>query len=944
MNNQEKKKPKKNEGKKVVKITKKAKSLKKETEEKPKKKKKKRHIVLITILSLLILIVALVLAFFLYIIISAPEANLDLLYKTNSTILYDINGDEYARLGYEDIDTVTYDDLPEVLVDAIVATEDSRFFQHNGFDIARFIKATIGQLTHQAGAGGASTITMQVVKNTWTNKDDVGGIKGIIRKFTDIYMSIFIIEKKFTKQEIIEFYANMSWLGAGNIWGVERASQLYFGKSVADLSLPEAALLAGLFNNPVYYNPYNSIENATERRNVVLNLMYRHGYITKEQRDSAQAVPVESMLANTEEENSSQYQSFIDTVVDEVQQNTGLNPYFNAMKIYTTLDPRVQDALNTIDDGTINFPDDKVQVAVAVTNPQDGSIVGVFGRRHYSGKSILNLATDKRVIRHPGSTIKPIMDYGPYIEFNNGSPGTYFFDEPMTYSNGQSIKNADDGYTGQTTMRSALSASRNIPALQAFQQTDTDKVIDFVHSLGIHYGETLYESAAIGGFDGVNALEMATAYSSFANGGYYIAPYSYTKIEFIDTGEVVDNKSKKEKVMSEETAYMVTSILMTAFQNHVGASFSTSGTDIASKTGTSTYGGNTTIKYNLKIGASRDNWSITYSPDYTIALWYGYEKLDINDVRYTMSIAGANMTSRLMTKIGKQIYKTNSRFKRPSNVISVEVERDTVPLMLPSANTPSNKRMTELFKKGTEPTEVSKRYETLENPASVTSKVSGTSVTLNWQPISIPWAIDEVSQQEYFNNFKEIFGDTKWMDRVVSKYYDNRMKENAQELGSLTYDIYENGNLIGSTTNTSYTINNASVGNHTYTVKASYTIFKAASSSGVSVKASVEGSSTPTTPETGDDVGIGTITLDESDVSCITLNASYTPKGVIKVLDTKGNDITKNVTITSKIKFNGSETSKVDTSKEGTYTITYTIGYKGKTKTKTKTVNVKTSC
>ncbi len=925
--------------KKIVKVEKTKKKVKEKKGKKPKK-----HLLLIGILGFLIFIVACALTFFLYIIFTAPKADLELLYKTNSTILYDVNGNEFYRLGLEDVDTVTYDELPQVLIDAIVATEDSRFFQHNGFDIARFIKATIGQLTHQAGAGGASTLTMQVVKNTWTNKDEVGGIKGIIRKFTDIYMSIFIVEKKFTKQEIIEFYANMSWLGTGNVVGVERASQLYFGKSVSDLTLPEAALIAGLFNNPRFYNPYTSIENATDRRDVVLNLMYRHGYITKEQRDAAQAVPVESLLANNTEEKTSNYQGFIDTVVSQVEEDTKLNPYFSAMKIYTTMDPRVQDALNTLDTDSIKYPDDKVEVAVAVTSPKDGSIVGVFGHRNYSGLRSLNIATDERIKRHPGSTAKPILDYGPYLEYNNGSPGTYFFDEPMTYSNGQVIKNADDRYTGQVTMRSALSQSRNIPALQAFMQNDKEKVANFAHSLGIDYGENLYESAAVGAFDGVNPLQMASAYASFGNGGYYIKPYSYTKIEFIDTGEVFENKAHKEKVMSEETAYMITSILMTAFQNGVGASFTTSGTDIASKTGTSTYDGNTIQAYHMSPSASRDNWSITYSPDYAIALWYGYPELDANDVRYTMAIAGANMTNRLMTTIGKKIYKTNSRFERPSNVISVEVEKNTVPLMLPSANTPQDMRMTELFKKGTEPTEVSKRYETLENPASLTSKTSGSSITLNWQPISTPWSIDETSQQEYFNNFKNIFGDTKWMANIITSHYNTQLKENAQKIGTLVYDIYEDNTLIGSTTDTSYTINNISSGNHTYTVKSSYTILKSASSSGVSITIKNGTSSSYDDEDEDDESGIGTITLADGDVSCVTKNASYTPKGVSKVTDTDGKDITRDVTITNKIKLDGNEVSRIDTSKETTYRIEYTITYKGKKKTKTKTINIRNTC
>src|SRR5574344_738737 len=325
-------------------------SIQKTVKEKiPKAKKITGHKALIFLLGIAIVIVSIVLVFGLYIIISAPEFDTELLYNKEATTLIDKNGDEVARLGSQNREIVSYDELPQVLIDAIVSTEDSRFFQHDGFDIARFMKASFGQLSGNSGAGGASTLTMQVVKNTYTSRTSKG-LEGVIRKFTDIYMSIFKVEKQYTKEEIMEFYVNAPWLGCGT-WGVEQASKTYFGKSVKDLSLPEAALIAGIFNAPQTYNPFNSVENATKRRDVVLDLMYKHGYITEDEMNDAKNISISSLIVENKGTTLNKYQSFVDAVVNEVIDDTGMNPYETPMEIQTTLDTNVQDILNNLNNG-----------------------------------------------------------------------------------------------------------------------------------------------------------------------------------------------------------------------------------------------------------------------------------------------------------------------------------------------------------------------------------------------------------------------------------------------------------------------------------------------------------------------------------------------------------------------------------------------------------------
>ena len=898
-----------------------------------KRKKQSRHIILSLIMLILIAILILGLFGIIYIITSAPEFDTDRLYKTSSSILYDKNGNEIGRLGAENRQFVSYDELPQVLVDAIVATEDSRYFQHNGFDIARFAKASLGQLSGNSKAGGASTITMQVVGMAYTDRNESHGIEGIIRKFTDIYMAVFKIEKKYTKEEILEFYVNSPHLGANNTYGIEQASERYFGKSVKDISLPEAAILAGIFNAPFKYNPFYSISNCTERRDTVLNLMYRHGYITEEQLNDAKSIPVESLINLNVNDGLSKYQWFIDTVQEDVKEVTGKNPANVPMKIYTTLDPTIQDELNTAGNtNTYNkWKNDDEQLAMVVTNVSDGSIVGIYGGRNQNGVQELNRATEEKY--QPGSSAKPILDYGPAFEYNNASPGTYVFDEPMSYSNGQSIKNWDGTYYGQITMRYALAKSRNIPALQAFQSVDKDKIANFAHSMGINYGPELFESYSIGSFDTVSAVQLSAAYATFARGGYYIEPYTFTKIEFTDTDDVYENKPKKEKVMSDSTAYMINSILTTAKSSYsVGGSFTVSGTDIAAKTGTSTYPTSAVTAAGIKATPSRDNWSLVYSPDYSISLWYGYDKL--SKTTYTTMNNANRVKNNIMNNIGKKIFKKNSRFEKPSSIVEVEVEKETVPLQLPSAYTPSNMRMTEIFKKGTEPTETSFRYQQLENPTNGRVTTNGSTIYLSWNPISTPDAINSEYLQTYFNeNYKY----------SPSKYYQNRLSYNNQYIGELRYSIYlQTGDklqFLAETKDSNYTYQGDGGTNYTFIVKANYSIFKDNASTGLKIIAGTGGSS-------ASGISLKISSKDECR-TVIANNSYYNDNTTITATDINGNNITDDLKIldSSIINTETNETVKrINLSLQGKYKITYNVSYNGKNYSISRTFTVADTC
>lgn len=816
------------------------KTAKMHSNKKKKMSSKKKKLIIGIIVGFILFCLALVIAFITYIIISAPKFDPEELYVNEPSIVYDSKGEKIASLGAENRIILKYKELPEVLVDAIVATEDSKFFQHGGVDWARFLKASIQQLLGHSDAGGASTLTMQVSKNTYTSSE-ASGIKGIIRKFTDVYMSAFKIEPNYTKEEIMEFYVNSYFLG-NNSYGVEQASITYFGKSAKDLNLAEAAMIAGLFQAPSKYNPYTNPDVTEKRRQTVLSLMLRHGYINKDEYNVAKNMTVEKIIkqSNSDKNNNgiSEYQSFLDVVVDEIEEKTGDSPYTVGMQIYTTLDTDKQKYVNDIMNGvSYNWENDKVQAGIAVTDINTGAIVAIGGGRNIDAAATFNHATMLK--RQIGSTAKPCYDYGPAIEYLNWSTGQVLVDEPITYSDGTQINNWDGRYEGMETMRVALTRSRNIPALKTFQANNKSNIIDFVQKLGLSpeiNGGTIHEAHAIGGYNGESPLSMAAAYASFGNGGYYIKPYSYTKLVYTASGDEVDNTSKKEKAMKDSTAYMVTNMLIDTGQYALGRWANINGKTYGAKTGTSNYDDKTKQALRLPGSAVNDLWVVGFNPEYAIGVWYGYDK---NSSQY-YNVFSSGQHEKLFQAVGKGMFKSNSGFKKPNSVVEVSIEAETPEPSLPSEYTPSDLIKTELFVKGHEPSKTSERFAKLSDISSLSGTSSGNKVTLTWSPSSTPQInTDSYLRTYYANTFKS--------SNSLSSYISQRIAYINNTMGGLGYQIYrqESGTntLIGFTTSTSYTFNEGIAGNHTYLVKAAYSKFTANSSDGKSVKINITGTS-----------------------------------------------------------------------------------------------------
>ncbi len=886
-------------------IKSKAKNMKSKIAKIPKmnksKKSKVKKIVLNIMLVCIIAFIAIISVFFSYVVINAPKFDPNNLKFTQMTEIYDKDLNVIAKLGDENRTEITYDQLPEVLIDAIIATEDSKFFQHNGFDLARFTKASISQVLGKGG-GGASTLTMQIVKNNYTSTK-ASGFEGIVRKFTDIYMSIFKVEKKYTKKEIIEFYVNDSYLG-NRAYGVEQASQNYFGKTVSDLTLPEAAFIAGLFQAPGSYDPYVNPETAEKRRKTVLYLMERHGYITSEERKIAEAKPITHYIKEEKASDGyTEYQGYIDTVLEELESEYDINAYTTPLKIYTSMNKEKQDFVNKVMSGEVwTWENDLVQAGIVMTESETGEVIAVGANRKTNIKRGYNFAT--KTNKQIGSTAKPIFDYGPAIEYLGWGTTNYIKDEPWSYTNGPSMNNSDGGYKGVLPMYQALGLSRNVTALKTFQQVSkeagNDKIIKFATSLGITpeiENGRIHEAHSIGSFTGStkkgesrnSPMTMAGAYQAFSNGGYYIKPHTIKKFVYKETDEVVEAKNTKTRVMNDSTAYIINYALNWSVTDGLARSAGNiGGVQVAAKTGTTNFDEETIKNKGLSRRAVNDLWVCGYTSKHTLTMWYGYDQLYTDHYSTTSTWS---IRDRFYRNLANNLFdKDGSTFKVPSSIEAKEVVKNSIPLKLASDYTPSSMKVTGYFRKGTGPTEVTSDYDILPSVSNIKSSVEGKEVTLTWSGLSAEDLLDINADESYGN-----LG------------YDIYVKDG--DSGSETY--------VGTTTSTTYT-HKTNYSNPVYVIYTAFKNYKNNRSKGVSHKVTLK---------TDFDVKITNETIEQ--------NSVFVDKKPITVFY---NSI--DVTSESKIEL---VSGNVITSTPGTYKLTYKVTYNGNSKTVSRTVTVKAS-
>ena len=632
---------------------------------KPLKKGSLLKKILIACLLLFIVLVGAGAVTFAAMIKDAPQIDASKLANPLPTKFYDKNGKLIYEYGEQMRTEITYAQIPKMLEHAYIATEDAGFYQHGGIDIRHTIEAIFGNLTGGFGSEGGSTITQQLVKNTLLTPQ-----KTIKRKVEEWYLA-YEMEQKYSKQQILTMYLNKIYLGDGS-YGVAAAAQNYYGvdaNHLNQLTLPEVAMLAGLPQSPSIYDPTQpqNRKAATERRNVVLDRMYKQGYITKQQMQDAMKVPVTAGLVPETKQQKMPYQGFLDAAAKEVEAKLpNIDLGTSGLSIYTTLDPKAQDyadkMMNTNE--IISYPNSRFQGAFVFLDTKTGEVRAIgSGRNNYQATFMgNNFAIDLQ--RQPGSSFKPIFDYGPAIENLKWSTGHLIDDQPTTYSNGQPIQNWDHQYHGMLTIRTALQESYNIPALLTLRAVGLSNAQSFAEKLGITFPQNqVYESYAIGS-NLVNPLEMAGAYSAFGNGGIYNQPTFVDKVVYPD-GKVVNFKPQPKRVMHDYTAYMITDMLRTVVHSGTGTAANVPWLDVAGKTGTTNFDDKTIAQFGYPANATNDSWFCGYTPQYTMAVWTGYPEngpgnyMDENETKISQLIF-----KNMMENFGTD----TSRFQQPNDV------------------------------------------------------------------------------------------------------------------------------------------------------------------------------------------------------------------------------------------------------------------------------------
>lgn len=506
----------------------------------------------------------------------APTLNSSDFVTSNSSKVFDADGNQFADIGYQIRENISYNELPQVVIDAFLAIEDSRFFIHNGFDIPRFTRAMYENLRTMSFGQGGSTFTMQLVKGTYFETEEAtavrSGLAGVNRKIREISVAIQA-ERIISKKRILELYLNRINFGVpGNKRGIQTAAQFYFGKSIEEVNLLEAAMLAGIINAPNLYNPMRSLENAEKRTSIVLDLMEYHGYITESEYKLAIDTPLENLLVgNTNNSaNAFPYQAFVDAAVAEVKALTGLDPVDVPMRIYTTMDRNLQETIEAIQNGenkSVEWPNEVIQTAIVTMNNRTGEIIGIGGGRFYNGERLLNRAIDMR--RQPGSSVKTFLTYPLAFEHLGWSTQHMLEDKPIQYAGTDIIvKNFDNVYRGDVLVPQAVASSLNIPAILTLQEVvntiGARRVVSYLNSIGFTQVTTgnFDIGYAIGGssFE-VSPLQLASAQASIVSGGSYIQPHTITRIEFLDGKEPITPSYASTTSLSAEAAYMSSNLM-----------------------------------------------------------------------------------------------------------------------------------------------------------------------------------------------------------------------------------------------------------------------------------------------------------------------------------------------------------------------------------------------
>ena len=593
----------------------------------------------------------------------------------NGAVIANLNGDEKRKV-------ITRADMSNYLPKAYVAIEDERYYKHSGVDFKR----TAGAIVHTVFGGssyGGSTITQQLVKNI-TKDDESSGIAGIFRKVKE-WAKAYQVERMISKDQILELYLNILFVGSSNLHGVELGAEYYFNKSAKDLDLAECAFMAGINNSPNSYDPYDeSKDNSAKikkRTLTVLSKMKELGYIQNDDEYNTAVAKVEEGLKFEKgtvgggTTYSYHTDAAIEQVINQVMEEKGISRqlaenyvYGSGLTIYSTVNPEIQARLEeeySKSKYIVTSPSKKQtsQSGMAIVDYKTGNVLGVAGGLGEKNGAGWNRATQMK--KQTGSSIKPLADVAPALEEKVITAATVYNDVKTDFGGGYTPKNDGDKYRGPINIRQFIETSQNIPALKIMRELTPKKSIEYLEKMGVTSLDEKEDdilSLAIGGMtDGISPLEMASAYGTIANDGVYITPTFYTKVVDNSGNTVLTPKQETKRAISEQNAYIVKKIVQ---EPVVGASGTAkycaiSGMDVAAKTGTT--------------DKSYDRWLCGFTPYYAAATWFGYD--DSEEVKGFSKNPAGQIWSAVMADIHKNL--AGASFTKPNGIVEATVCRTT---------------------------------------------------------------------------------------------------------------------------------------------------------------------------------------------------------------------------------------------------------------------------
>lgn len=599
---------------------------------------------------------------------TTPELDLSKLDNIQPSQIIDTEGNLIAEIGAEERKEVKIDDVPQDFLDALISTEDSRFYSHHGFDFIRTGKAVLENIRGGFGSQGGSTLTQQLAKLTFLDQNE----DSLKRKTHELTLA-WEMEDMFTKDEILELYVNKIYMGDG-VYGIQTAANHFYDKDLKELTIPQLALLAGIPNAPSAYNPYDNPDLAKQRRNIVLYRMLATGTINKKQYNEYVDVPIDDGLRSAEEARKStlnnvpkEYQYYVDEAIKEVKTKLNKDPYTDGLKITVALNKGLQEFANkfTSTNDYINYPNSEMMINFTIIDNNTGRVLanGSGNRETKIVPDGFNFATQSQ--KQAGSTMKPILSYAPAVEYLGLTRKSIVDDSPYKYSDGTPLYNWDRSYDGEIPLSRALASSRNVPAAKLLKQVGLNKAYTFANKLGMGFAEEDYvESGPLGSVSNSNPLKMASAYSAFARNGNYVEGHTVIKVTDL-YDKVLYTEPQGTQVMKDSTAYEITRMLLETGTETYGSLYGRmdeSIGQIALKSGTTNYSAS---EANYGKNLVPDSWAIGYTKDYTVAVWQGYDSRNQGLGYGTES----KLAGDALNTIFKQLGVKNSKFTAPATAL-----------------------------------------------------------------------------------------------------------------------------------------------------------------------------------------------------------------------------------------------------------------------------------